>query len=209
MSRAAILSGMFSSSEQLEAERLRELQRRLEMLERAAVLDVRRGPTYTDSALFTLTPDGTGHPAETTIIDNWDYAGAAGVQEGQTAYIMIDLSMSPNAAQPAPFKVYLGFYLDHSPTSTTDWPPTYGFFGGWNGATNYRTWGVAHPGKNPTTLPNTMGLGGGFFAIPIKAAGSPRITLRTWNAQLLVGGMVALSYTSYVADITARSFITG
>lgn len=206
MSRSQWLTGMFSTSQQLEAERQRELYRRLQALERATALDVRKGPPLTDSTVYTLVPDGTGAPTPTTVISNWDYAGSAGVLAGQTAYIMLTLSISPDATQPVLFP-YCGVYLDHAPSSSTDWPPTYGFFAGWNSA--YRPSGVAWPGRNPTTLPNTMGAGGGFFAIPIKAAASPTISLRMWSARISSTPTQVTQNTVRVTDITARAFLTG
>jgi hypothetical protein len=207
MSRSQWLTGMFSTSQQLEAERQREMYRRLQTLERAAALDVRKGVDYDSSAVYTLVPDSTGHPAETAVIDSWAYAGDAGVLAGQTAYIMITLSISPDASQPIPFP-YSCVYLDHAPAASTDWPPTYSFFAGWNSA--YRSGAGAWPARNPTTLPNTMGPGGGFFAIPIKAdAAAPTISLRMWAARISNTPTLVSQNTIYITDIAARAFLTG
>jgi len=206
MSRSHWLTGMFSTSEQLEAERQRELYRRLGALERAKALDIRKGPEHTDDSVFTLVPNTAGNPPPTTLIDSWDYAGDAGVIEGQTAYIMIDYSISADPTSPSTF-CYVAFYVDHAPSAATDWPDTHAFFGGID--PGYRSGTVLWPGKNMNTMPNTMGLGGGFFAIPIKAAGTPTITVRAFNPLISTTPTLVTENTARITDITARSFITG
>lgn len=206
MSRAAILSGMFSTSEQLEMERIRALYRRLSALERAVAIDVQKGPTLTDSTVYTLVPDGTGSPSPTTIINGWQYAGSGGVRAGQIAYIMIDYSISADPTSPSTYAV-AAFYFDHTPTSVTDWPATYGFLGGVS--PGYRTGLSLWPGRNMNTMPNTMGKGGGFFAIPIKADGVPSVSVRAFNPRISGTPTLITQNTARITDITARAFITG